>query len=195
MVCCDRSQPKSNCVLIATPTQEAAIQRIIHRCRAALAANGICQWDEVDLCRDVIAEAIIWGATYVLLANSECQATVSIDSIEPPEYGAVRWTTGEPALIVHRLCVDPAFQGRGLSHQLLNFVEAHAITHNYSSIRLDAYLGNPISMALYRQRGFREAAQICFPGRALPFVCFERAVLKKPSQVQMRFTDHRCNEQ
>ncbi|WP_173049782.1 hypothetical protein [Nitrospira sp. KM1] len=40
-------------------------------------------------------------------------------------------------------------------------------------VRLDAYSGNPQALTLYRRRGYREAGQVTFPRRALPFICFE----------------------
>jgi ribosomal protein S18 acetylase RimI-like enzyme len=81
---------------------------------------------------------------------------------------------GEPALVVHRLCVDPAYQGNGLGSQLMDFAEAHAKQNTYVSIRLDAYAGNPRAVWLYERRGYRKAGQVYFPRRTLPFFCFEK---------------------
>jgi ribosomal protein S18 acetylase RimI-like enzyme len=148
---------------------------IIDRCRTALRERGIEQWDLVYPTRETVANDIANGRLYVVTDGSVCQATVALDTRQEPEYVAVPWNTSEPALVVHRLCVDPAMQGRGLGAQVMDFVESYAREQGYASIRLDAYSGNPDAVAFYRRRGYREAGQIFFPRRPLPFPCFERA--------------------
>jgi len=148
--------------------------RVMDRCRAALAAAGIRQWDDVYPTRDVIAEDVRRGALYVLEDQDvRCVASVALDDVQAEEYRSLTWTTEEPALVVHRLCVDPAAQGRGLAHDLMEFAESYAAATGYVSVRLDAYTGNPRSVRLYRRRGYREVGQISFPRRELPFWCFE----------------------
>lgn len=151
--------------------------RIVERCKAALAAGGIRQWDDVYPTRDVVAEDVRRGALHVLEdEDGRCLACVALDDVQAEEYRSLTWTTEEPALVVHRLCVDPAAQGRGLAHGLMEFAESYAAGYGYGSVRLDAYTGNPRSVSLYRRRGYREVGQIRFPRRELPFWCFELGV-------------------
>jgi ribosomal protein S18 acetylase RimI-like enzyme len=116
------------------------------------------------------------GTLFVLVADGICQATVALDAYEPAEYKQVVWTADAPALVVHRLCVDPQWQGLGLAKRMMEFAEVCAVEHRYASIRLDAYTANPAAVCLYRDRGYREAGSVFFPRRSLPSVCFERAV-------------------
>lgn len=90
---------------------------------------------------------------YVFASLGQVLAVVTIDTQHEGEYNTVRWTTSEPALIVHRLCVDPEVQGQGTGRRLMEFVERYAVRQRFSSVRLDAYSGNPRALALYRQRG------------------------------------------
>jgi ribosomal protein S18 acetylase RimI-like enzyme len=114
------------------------------------------------------------GALYVLEDDAgRCVASVALDETQSEEYASLVWTTAEPALVVHRLCVDPAVQGRGYAHRLMDFAESHAAGCGCASVRLDAYTANPRSVELYRRRGYREVGQIRFPRRELPFWCFE----------------------
>jgi GNAT superfamily N-acetyltransferase len=149
---------------------------IIARCRTALREGGILQWDDLYPTREIVAADIAGGRLYVLTSAGRPQAVVTVDATQDDEYATVPWTSAEPALVVHRLCVDPAAQGHGLGRLLMEHVEAHAAHHRFASIRLDAYSGNPPALALYRRRGYREAGQLFFPRRALPFYCFERDV-------------------
>ncbi len=78
-------------------------------------------------------------------------------------------------LVIHRLCVHPDWQARGLARQLMDFAENHARTQSYASIRLDAYKGNPRAIAFYEKRGYQRVGQARFPRRPLPFDLFELA--------------------
>ena len=150
---------------------------VLDRCRSALRARGIDQWDEVYPTRDTLAEDIQSARLFVALVGAECHGVVALDSRQEPEYASLPWRTGEPALVVHRLCVDPTVQRRGLGRRLMDFVETYGREKGYAGIRLDAYTGNPDSITFYRQRGYREVGQVFFPRRPLPFVCFERSLL------------------
>jgi ribosomal protein S18 acetylase RimI-like enzyme len=163
-------------IVQANESQLESAWLVIDRCRAALNDVGILQWDDIYPTRGTVAEDIARRSLYVLAFDGTCHATVTLDAKPDDLYRAVPWTTPEPALVVHRLCVDPASQGRGYARQVMDFVEAYAEREQYCSIRLDAYSGNPLAVALYRRRGYREAGQLMFPRRSLPFHLFERAV-------------------
>lgn len=150
-----------------------AVWNIIDRCRASLRQRGIFQWDMVYPTRETAVQDMNVGGLYVLTSLGQVLAVVTIDTQHEDEYNTVRWTTSEPALIVHRLCVDPEVQGQGIGRRLMEFVEQYAVRQRFSSVRLDAYSGNPRALALYRQRGYRQAGQVFFPRRTMPFHCFE----------------------
>jgi ribosomal protein S18 acetylase RimI-like enzyme len=163
-------------IVLAGETHVNAAWAVIDRCRAALRQRGILQWDESYPTRDTVAADVAHQRLYVLTVAGECQATVALDDQQDDVYRTVHWTTAEPALVVHRLCVDPSAQGRGYGRQLMEFVEAYAEGARYSSIRLDAYSDNPSAVMLYRRRGYREVGQVLFPRRSRPFLLLERAV-------------------
>jgi ribosomal protein S18 acetylase RimI-like enzyme len=161
-------------VVIANDRHIDAAWDVMRRCKAALTARGIHQWDDVYPARDVIAADVARGALFVLEdEHGRCVGSVALDETQSEEYQSLTWTSPEPALVVHRLCVDPAEQGKGLARRLMDFAESLAVERGYASIRLDAYTGNPRSVQLYRRRGYREVGQVFFPRRALPFWCFE----------------------
>ena len=150
---------------------------LMDRCKRVLEAQAVFQWDDVYPTRETVETDVRRGALYVLEEeNGRCVACVALDETQSPEYASLAWTSAEPALVVHRLCVDPDAQGRGHAHRLMEFAESYAAERGYASVRLDAYTGNPRSVALYRRRGYREVGQIHFPRRELPFWCFELIV-------------------
>lgn len=147
---------------------------LMQRCRRALEAEGIFQWDDAYPTRGTVDADARRGALYVLEDDAgHCLASVALDDVQSPEYATLQWSGDEPAIVVHRLCVDPPAQGRGHAHRLMEFAELHAVENGYASVRLDAYTGNHSSVQLYRRRGYREVGQVRFPRRELPFWCFE----------------------
>jgi ribosomal protein S18 acetylase RimI-like enzyme len=146
---------------------------IIDRCRSDLGNRGILQWEASYPTRDVVARDVERGTLYVLIDETRLDGVVTLDEHQPPEYATVSWNFSEPALVVHRLCVDPAAQGKGVGKQLMDFAESLAAERGYASVRLDAYTANPQAVGLYLRRGYREAGQVYFARRSLPFYCFE----------------------
>ena len=163
-------------IVVAEYLQIAPVWALIEACKMALARAEITQWDDLYPARGVVESDIASGALYVLEEPSACLACVTLDTIQNREYRAVPWRTEEPALIVHRLCVDPAAEGRGFAKRLMAFAETHAKERGYRSIRLDAYSGNARALGLYARRGYAEVGEVFFPRRALPFRCFEMAL-------------------
>jgi ribosomal protein S18 acetylase RimI-like enzyme len=168
-------------VIKAEPRHVDPAWKVMERCRAALDAQGVHQWDGLYPTRATIEDDIRRGALYVLEDEAgRCIGCVALDQRQADEYRELAWTTREPALVVHRLCVDPAEQGRGLADELMTFAESHAAERGCASVRLDAYTGNSRSERLYRRRGYREVGQVRFPRRPLPFWCFELPVPRRP---------------
>ena len=163
-------------IITAGQAHVEAAWGIVDACRAALHERGIVQWDDTYPTRQTVADDAARGRLFVLVVAAQCVATVTLDESVAPEYASVPWKFSTPALVVHRLCVDPMRQGQGFGRTLMDFSEAHAVAHGYASIRLDAYSPNREAIALYRRRGYREAGLVMFPRRIAHFVCFERAV-------------------
>ena len=163
-------------IILADASRVDTVWALMQRCHQSLLRAGIAQWDDVYPTRAVPESDARRAALYTLADGDAVVGCVTLDEVQAKEYATVPWRGGEPALVVHRLCVDPAVQGRGLSHQLMDFAEVHARRHGYASIRLDAYSANARSVTLYRKRGYREAGRLFLPRRPLPFHCFELLV-------------------
>jgi ribosomal protein S18 acetylase RimI-like enzyme len=150
------------------------VVRLIATCTHTMREHGIDQWDDLYPNEEIITRDVDSGSLYVLEQDDRCLAAVSLNQEQDAAYQTVHWFGGEPALVVHRLCVDPAHQGNGIGNRVMAFAEAHAKQQFYVSIRLDAYTGNPRAVRLYERRGYRKAGQVYFPRRTLPFFCFEK---------------------
>lgn len=163
----------------AEPKDTADVMQLIALCIEHMRANGIYQWDEIYPDLHAVEEDAQTQSLFVIRQEGLCLAAVSLNDVQPDEYRTVKWRCGNGrALVVHRLCVHPERQGRGIGRELMGFAEYFAYSRGFSSIRLDAYSGNPQALALYERRGYQRGGQLYFPRRELPFDCFEKVLPK-----------------
>lgn len=159
-----------------------SVMELITLCIQHLRANGVYQWDDVYPDLRVIEEDSRSLSLYVLRMDGICVASVCLNDLQPDEYLPLPWRCmNGRALVIHRLCVNPKWQGRGIGGHLMAFAESFAFDHGFSSIRLDAYTGNPQALALYVRRNYQRVGRINFPRLELPFDCFEK-ILSKSEQ-------------
>lgn len=153
-----------------------SVTRLVSRAITALDAQGIPQWDEIYPNRDTFASDIGEGTLYGLTEDGALAGIIVLSEFQDVEYGAVDWQLKDDRpLVIHRLCVDPLFQGTGLARVLMNFAEDYARGHGYRSVRLDAFTQNPVSIALYRSLRFTERGFVQFrKGRV---ICFEKILV------------------
>ena len=60
----------------------------------------------------------------------------------------------EPFYVVHRLCVDPAFQNKGIAKSTLLHIEKQLKEIGIHVIRLDVFSNNPFALRLYNSLGY-----------------------------------------
>jgi RimJ/RimL family protein N-acetyltransferase len=141
----------------ATESDLSALIELTAACIARMRSEGIEQWDEVypaesDLRRDVLAKNV-----WVLRSEGEIVGCMTLDGRPDPLWASIPWQhTAEPIGVVHRLMIVPSHQGRGLARRLMNFAEAEARRQGFTAIRLDSFLQNPTSMALYKKLGYTQ---------------------------------------
>ena len=117
--------------------------------------NGIPQWDEVYPTPAILQEDLARGELYV--ADVPCDgvlAAVVLNEQCDPDYDAAAWEGGQPYVIVHRLCVSPHAQGKGVGRALMAAVEEWAKARGYADIRLDAFSQNPHALRMYTRLGY-----------------------------------------
>ena len=164
-------------ILKANLNDSTEILKIFERCKEKLVIQRIYQWDDEYPNVQYINEDINTGALYKGVVESRIAAVISFDESQEKEYEMLNWRyTNGTSLIVHRLAVDPDFQGLRFSSILMEYAENYAIENGFSSIRLDAYVGNKMVIDFYRRKGYREAGEVYFPRRTLAFKCFEKSI-------------------
>lgn len=159
----------------ATLSNAPLVMQLISHCLTDLRSRGIHQWDEIYPNLEGVENDARAGSLFVIRHENACVASVCLNESQPEQYRLLPWrcVVGR-ALVIHRLCVHPQWQGRGLAGKLMDFTEDFARRFSFASIRLDAYTGNPRALALYEKRGYHRIGQASFPRRVLPFDCFEK---------------------
>ena len=96
------------------------------------------------------------GTLYAAQIGGSIVGIVGLDANQFSEWKNQDWvdTKGKP-LAVHRVCISIAFQGQGIAKKLMGFAEDYAKEKGYTSIRLDAFAGNKISVGMYKSLGYR----------------------------------------
>jgi hypothetical protein len=91
-----------------------SVMRLISTCIKAMRDNGIYQWDEIYPSDEIITRDVSKGDLYVLEQDNSCIAAVSLSDEQEEVYRQVHWLGDEPVLVIHRLCVGPTYQGKGI---------------------------------------------------------------------------------
>lgn len=157
------------------------LDRVWELVRAAVArmnAGGSFQWAEDYPSREDFAVPLAAGELYAACDRADSiLGVVVLNTWEEPEYGGLEgWSVPGPALVIHKMAVDPAAQGKGVAGALFAFALDLARERGLASLRGDTYTENGTMQHLFRRFGFRRVGQVHFPGRPLPFPVYERVL-------------------
>jgi GNAT superfamily N-acetyltransferase len=153
-----------------------ALIALVRRVVPLMRATGNLQWGEDYPNEKVFAHDIELGQLWVVDPHPGAIAGVAaITTDQSPEYTQVGWDITEPAIVVHRLAVDPAFQGTGIASALMQQAEAVARERGISVLRVDTNTQNPATQRLLPKLGYTLAGEISLDFRpGLRFFCYEK---------------------
>ena len=148
---------------------------ITKSCAKHMIDKEIYQWNELYPSKEVLQNDLVLQQLWKLELNHKIIGLVVLTDIEDAEYNEVKWLTkNHQNLYIHRLAVDPQFQGKGYAQKLMAFAEQFAIDKNYTSIRLDTFSQNKRNQKFYELRGYKKLGDIYFPKQSEhPFYCYE----------------------
>lgn len=136
--------------------------------------EGNAQWGTDYPTKSLYAEDLARQELYAVREEGRLLGVACLNTHVAPEYAAVPWEKTGPVLSVHRMVVDPDFQGRGLAGSLLREAERLALASGLEAIHLDTYRQNSRMQALLGRLGYICRGEIQLHGRPLPFPCFEK---------------------
>ena len=148
--------------------------RIVRDATRHMDERGIPQWDTIYPSEAILQHDIEKQHMLLILVDGRTAGLVVVNEEESAEYADILWHYSGKVMAVHRLTIDPAYQGRGLATKLMDFAEGMAATEGYRCIRLDAFTQNAAAVALYENRGYRRAGTGRF--RKGLFFCYEKPI-------------------
>lgn len=120
--------------------------------------NNIFQWDDLYPLKEDFQKDIVKNQLYLGLANDQIAVLYVLNQECDKEYENGDWKFKEEEFyIVHRLCVNPDFQNRGIARHTLLHIEKQLKSKGIYVIRLDVFQNNPYAIRLYDSLGYSKA--------------------------------------
>lgn len=153
------------------PAVMAVVRRVVPLMRAA----GNLQWDDVYPNPEVFARDIAKEQLWVAEIDSAVAGVAAITEDQEPEYARVGWDITEPAIVVHRVAVDPEFRGRGVAEALMRQAEIVAVERGIHVLRVDTNTQNQATQKLFPKLGYMLSGETELGFRPdLRFLCYEK---------------------
>jgi ribosomal protein S18 acetylase RimI-like enzyme len=148
---------------------------IIRRVVPAMRASGNLQWDDSYPNPEVFGRDMTLAQLWVTEDEGRITGVAALTTDQEPEYAEVGWNLTELAVVVHRLAVDPDFQGSGVATALMRQAEAVALERGIRVLRLDTNSQNEATQKLFPKLGYAFAGEIGLGFRpGLRFRCYEK---------------------
>ena len=142
--------------------------------------QGNPQWGEDYPTRALYAGDIARGDLWCAVDGERVAGVACITAERPGEYPPGIWQAAGPALVIHRMAVDPRFQGRGAARALFAQAEALARGRGMAALHVDTYTENTRMLGLLAALGFVRRGALRQHGRPLPYPCFEKLISLPP---------------
>lgn len=148
--------------------------QVLEEVKTDMLNNGIDQWDQEYPNLKVLTEDTEKGEGFVYEEEGKVLAYMALNELCDEEYNDLNWKTPTPFIVIHRLYVKPAAQGKGISSKMIRYAEEFAIQNQYQSIRFDAFSLNDTANIVYTKKGYDLVGTVRF--RKGIFNCYEKAV-------------------
>lgn len=140
----------------AKPADFSRCMDILNAGREFQRAQGFVQWPDGFPTEKSIREDIALSRGYVLTVDGDIAAYLSIGFAGDPSYPHIQgtWHSDAPYAVLHRVAVDAAFRGMGLTSTLFGLVEDFCISQGIFCIRIDTHADNKRMQHVLAKNGF-----------------------------------------
>jgi N-acetylglutamate synthase-like GNAT family acetyltransferase len=162
-------------IRLATQDDLPALMELIGRVVPLMRAAGNLQWDHSYPNTDVFNRDIQLKQLWIAELEGHITGVAAVTTDQDHDYTQVGWDINEPAIVVHRLAVDPAFRGLGAAGILMQKAEAVAVERGIHVLRVDTNTQNVATQQLFPKLGYLLAGEISLEFRpGLRFFCYEK---------------------
>jgi ribosomal protein S18 acetylase RimI-like enzyme len=162
-------------IRLATHDDLPELMKLMRRVVPAMLATGNLQWDDSYPNEAVFQRDIDLAQLWVADAATSIAGIAAVTMDQELDYAQVGWDLNKPAIVVHRLAVDPAFRGAGVATALMQKAEEIAVERGITSLRVDTNTHNEATQRLFPKLGYELAGEISLQIRpGLRFFCYEK---------------------
>ncbi|WP_400192943.1 GNAT family N-acetyltransferase [Hymenobacter sp. B81] len=159
----------------ATAADLPAIMNLVRRVVPLMHAASNFQWEASYPNAAVFGQDLAREQLWVAELDGRLAGVAALTTDQDPEYTLADWDPAAPAVVTHRLAVDPDFQGRGVAAALLAQAEVLAREWGLNRLRVDTNSENQATRRLFPKLGYRFAGEIGLAFRpGLRFFCYEK---------------------
>lgn len=128
---------------------------LVQNAVAKMEEEDIHQWDALYPTGEDFENDIKNGNLYIGIAEGKIAVVFAVNQECDQDYRNGDWAYPQRSyFVLHRLCVNPAFQNRGVAAKTMQFIEAMLQNRGIQAIRLDVFSNNPYSQKLYARAGY-----------------------------------------
>lgn len=154
-----------------------AIMFIVRAALPLMHASGNHQWDDNYPSTEIFLRDIQRKELWVADFDGVLGGVAAITTEQTPEYANVGWDLNEPALVIHRLVVDPEFRGHGIAVALMQEAEALAEEQAIHVLRVDTSHLNEAAQRMFLKLGYNYSGEITIAYRpGLIVRCYEKRI-------------------
>lgn len=162
-------------IRLATEEDLPILMGIVRRVVPLMRSQGNLQWDEHYPNEAVFREDIRLERLWVAATEDAVAGVVALTTDREADYDQADWDHDLPAVVIHRLAVDPALRGGGVARALMQQAERVAAAKGFSVVRTDTNSENQATQRLFPAMGYRLAGEIALRARpGLKFLCYEK---------------------
>ena len=161
----------------ATESDFQEIMRLINQAKAHLKKLNIDQWQDGYPNEDIIKKDINAKNAYVLTDKEKVIGYVCIAFGEDETYATIegQWKSDQPYAVIHRMAIDDAFKGQGLSAHMFAFAEKLCKIKDIHSIKVDTHEKNLVMRHLITKNGYEYCGIVRF--RNCERIAFEKLLV------------------
>jgi ribosomal protein S18 acetylase RimI-like enzyme len=162
-------------IRLATKDDLPALMTLVRHVVPLMLASGNMQWDADYPNESVFQRDIDLDQLWIAELDGNVAGVAAITMDQEPEYTQAGVNIDEPAVVIHRLAVDPTLRQVGVGRALMQQAEVVAKSREIFVLRVDTNTHNEATQRLFPKLGYHLAGEISLairPGQR--FLCYEK---------------------
>ena len=133
------------------------IFRIVENAVKQMEHEKIHQWDSNYPTKEDFSNDIRKKQLYIGIINDKIVVVYALNKECDEQYKSGEWQyIGDNYNVIHRLCVSPDYQNKGIARATLLHIEKELELLGIKAIRLDVFCENPYALKLYSNNGYHK---------------------------------------